>query len=60
MGSAGEASAELIVVGAGIAGLIAAWHLRQLRLLVLEAVVPARTMRANGAQRTWMTSTPPR
>jgi protoporphyrinogen/coproporphyrinogen III oxidase len=29
--------ADVIVVGAGIAGLAAAWHLRHLRLLVLEA-----------------------
>ena len=37
MESAGDASADVIVVGAGIAGLAAAWHLRHLRLLVLEA-----------------------
>jgi protoporphyrinogen/coproporphyrinogen III oxidase len=39
MSAAGEADADLdvIVVGAGIAGLTAAWHLRHLRLLVLEA-----------------------
>jgi choline dehydrogenase-like flavoprotein len=37
MEPAGEADADVIVVGAGIAGLTAAWHLRHLRLLVLEA-----------------------
>jgi protoporphyrinogen/coproporphyrinogen III oxidase len=31
------AEADVVVVGAGIAGLTAAWHLRHLRLLVLEA-----------------------
>ena len=37
MESPGGAEADVIVVGAGIAGLTAAWHLRHLRVLVLEA-----------------------
>lgn len=37
MTAAGEASPDAIVVGAGIAGLTAAWHLRHRRILVLEA-----------------------
>jgi cation diffusion facilitator CzcD-associated flavoprotein CzcO len=33
MESAGEAEADAIVVGAGIAGPTAVWHLRHLRVL---------------------------
>ena len=37
MNAAGKADTDVIFVGAGIVGMTAAWHLRHLRLLVLEA-----------------------
>ena len=54
-GDEDRTTADVVVVGAGIAGLAAAWHLRHLRLLVLEAGPrPGGRIRTEGRGDYWL------